>query len=114
MSKERIKELFGEMTGEQISELFVYGSKNKDFRDAGSHLSAGSSRWNNVGLFVIQHIESGEYYGLVEYNLDSWGENSSTAYEYGYPIVALTPEQVTVTQYKFQGEPVEINPENDW
>ena len=112
MSAERIRTLFGDFDGEQLDQLFVWGS-DKDYPEF-EQIGKSFNVEKDVGLFVVKHKESGEYYGLVEYNLDSWAESSSTAYEQGYPIFALTPEKVTVTQYNFTGRPTELNPKNKW
>lgn len=107
MESNRIDELFGEYSSDELDELFVWGSSksNSPFERIGRSYNTKE----DVALFVIKHKETGEFFGLVEYNLDSWAENSSTAYEQGYPIYKLIPEEVTITQYSLNGPPTYLD-----
>lgn len=110
MSEARIKELFGEMDRDTLESLFCGHKTVEGFESL-------PSTFNVVGhtaLFVVKHTESGEHYGLVEYNLDSWSEGASTAWEQGYSVYPLQPYEMTVTQYKL-GYPVDLEPKkNRW
>lgn len=115
MSQERIEELFGEMSGEDISDVFTYNTVSfPDFECLEKQIVKNPYNKSHMGLFIVKHKPSGEIYGLAEYRLDSWDDGSSTAWDYGYTIYALTEEQVTVTQYKINSPAIDITPKDNW
>lgn len=102
-----IEEIFESYTGEELINIFDNYSGNKDFTFVGRQFLVAS----NEGVFVVKHNKSGRFFGLKEYNLDSWENGGSTDWEAGsYDIVELEHKEVTRKEYVALGDTLSFEP----